>query len=246
MSSASTSVANAFVTLTQVSRPASWIFGPILYTIGRIHSRSPLNLTISAVLCLLAQMFALSSPLCIIVFGVNDVFDYASDVQNPRKLADNLEGGVLAPQSHQLVLRAAKISTFFIFATFGLTTTLTTLSITALLLLFSWSYSTPPIRLKSIPVIDSLSNGLIVLLTYLIGFSSSSESGLSFSEVPLRGKGGVFALCTTGVHALGAVLDAEFDEKVGVRSVAVGLGQRGAAAFGAMCLYVFTFSIFFF
>lgn len=45
------------------------------------------------------------------------------------------------------------------------------------------------------------------------------------------GKGYMLAFCTTGIHALGAVMDSEADEAGGQTTIAVAFGKRSAAMF---------------
>lgn len=93
---------------------------------------------------------------------------------------------------------------------------------TLLLVLLSWQYSSPPLRLKEVPVLDSLSNGCIVFLAWFCGFSSFE---LGVSDIPAKGI--LLSLCTTGVHALGAVMDTEADLSSGQKTAThFGKGQR--------------------
>ncbi|OBZ75003.1 Lycopene elongase [Grifola frondosa] len=164
-----------------------------------------------------------------VVFGINDVYDYASDVRNPRKTADGLEGTVLSPEYHSHVIKAAWISTFVIFLSSLLTRRVQNICATTLLLFLSWQYSAPPLRLKEFPVMDSLSNGCIIFLAWFMGYSS-----MGGVIVRAPSKGYVLSLCTAGVHALGAVVDAEFDAAAGQRTIATALGRRPAALLAAL------------
>lgn len=159
---------------------------------------------------------------------MNDVYDYDSDIRNPRKAASGLEGGVLAPEYHSSVRQAAQVSTAIIFLTSLTTLRPQNIISTTLLVLLSWQYSASPLRLKEIPVLDSMSNGLIVLFTWFVGYTSGRGS---FSNAP--NKGYILALCTAGVHALGAVMDVESDIAAGQRTIATFFGPRFGAALGA-------------
>lgn len=77
---------------------------------------------------------------------------------------------------------------------------------------------------------DSLSNGLVVFLAWFCGFSFS---GLNLSDVPSKGL--MLSLCTSGIHALGAVIDVDADVAAGQRTIATALGQRQTAIFSALC-----------
>ncbi len=228
------------------SRPPSWTFGPILFGIGIIHSHQiPKTLPSLAIAAL--QVFSLSIPLSIseylattllllihsrdaVVFGINDVYDFETDSRNPRKIVNGLQGGVLQPEYHGLVRTSAYISTLFIAGVSLLTRKQQNILAVALLLSFGWQYSAPPLRLKEVPVLDSLSNGLIVFLAWFCGFSFS---GLGLSQAP--SKGFMLSLCTTAIHALGAVIDFDADTAAGQRTIATALGRRTTAVFCVAC-----------
>ena len=55
--------------LLKASRFLAWTFGPILFSIGVVHSRSIPNLKSFGLLRAILQIFALSVPLCI---GMHD------------------------------------------------------------------------------------------------------------------------------------------------------------------------------
>lgn len=161
---------------------------------------------------------------------MNDVYDYDSDLRNPRKIAEGLEGGILQPVFHKDVVAAAWFSTFLIVAISFLSKHPQNIAANAAIVLLGWQYSSPPLRLKEVPVLDSLSNGLIVFLGWFAGFSFS---GGSISGAPAKGY--MLSLCTTGIHALGAIADVDADVAAGQRTIAVALGKRPAAMMAALC-----------
>ncbi|KAI0668895.1 hypothetical protein C8Q78DRAFT_1070961 [Trametes maxima] len=217
-------------TILKVSRPAGWCFGPILYAIGVIHGQGGVVVRRAKNVALVLQLLSLSFPLALVVFGVNDVYDYDTDVHNPRKGAHSLEGTVLSPSHHAHVLLAASLATILILSASVATFSLSNLLVSSSLVFLSWTYSAPPLRVKERPILDSLSNGAIVILAYLSGYTAC---GGPLRRVPAGGL--VLGLCTAGVHALGAAVDAEVDAAAGQRTIATALGPLGAIAFGALC-----------
>ena len=161
---------------------------------------------------------------------MNDIYDYETDRRNPRKLAWGVEGGVLHPVHHKDVLVASYISTILI-----LLSTLAyehhNILATIGIVIIAWQYSSPPLRIKEIPFIDSISNGCLVFLIWFYGFSLS---GSSISEVPLKTV--MNHLGIVGGHALAAVADYEADTSVGLTTIATAMGKRRAAIFGFVCM----------
>jgi len=98
---------------------------------------------------------------------------------------------------------------------------------TTCLLFLGWQYYVPPLQLKEVPVIDSISNCLVVFLLWFCGFSFSR---LTLGKALIKGL--ILSLCVSGVHALDAVMD---DIAAGQRTIATALGQRPAAIFSCVC-----------
>ncbi|EJD07247.1 prenyltransferase [Fomitiporia mediterranea MF3/22] len=223
--------------LIRASRVPGWFFGPILYTIGVIHSRVLPKTTLD-ILRSGFQLFCLSFPLCIIVFGVNDVYDYPSDIRNPRKHEQSLEGGILDPIYHDFVLSSARVASALILLSSFIPSQSSPRNfqqptLTTFILFLSWQYSSPPLRLKERPILDSLSNGALVWLCWALGYTSSGSALFGASAGEGAEKGWLLAFCTAGVHALGAAADVEADIAAGQRTIATVFGERLAAGFSA-------------
>ena len=77
---------------------------------------------------------------------------------------------------------------------------------------------------------DSISNGLIIFLAYCVGFTFTGKSP---AQTP--GSGRMLALVTTGIHALGAIVDIEADTAAGQTTIATFLGKRPTAVFCLVC-----------
>ncbi|TFK81733.1 hypothetical protein K466DRAFT_531397 [Polyporus arcularius HHB13444] len=220
----------SFKVLLRTSRPVGWFFGPILYAIGLVHSPEPFT-SLLRKRAVILQLLSLSFPLALIVFGVNDVYDFETDTRNARKKIDGLEGTILDPNYHAVVTLAAWVATAVILATSFTSGRRSNVAVVSLLLFLSWQYSAPPSRLKEQPFFDSLSNGVIIDLAYLTGYTAG---GGRLDRRMLTLKGHILGLCTAGVHALGAVVDVDADAAVGQRTIATVFGPRLALVFGAV------------
>ena len=165
------------------------------------------------------------------VFGVNDVYDYATDIRNPRKVVDGLEGSILHPSYHGLIISSAICATLAIVGGSLMTTSIHNVLIISALLALSWGYSAPPLRFKELPGLDSLSNGIIVDLCYMAGYTAG---GGRLNSRIFTLKGHILGLCTAGVHALGAAVDVDADASVGQRTIATVFGVDSALGFAAL------------
>ncbi|KAF8572903.1 hypothetical protein K439DRAFT_1650083 [Ramaria rubella] len=210
----SPSLSEEFTAIVLASRPPGWCFGLILFGIGFIHSRSSTPKTMAPLCVAATYVFSLSFPLCTIIFGINDVYDYDSDIKNPRKIASGLEGGILSPVYHSSVRRAAYFSTVLIILTS----------------LFTLRYQNAvATSLLEIPIVDSFSNGMIVFLAWLTGCSFGHGR---FSDAPEKGV--ILSMCTAGIHALGAVVDVNSDIAAKQKTIATFFGQRFAVLVGVL------------
>lgn len=104
-----------------------------------------------------------------------------------------------------------------------------------MLLFFSWQYSSPPFRFKELPVLDSISNGVIVWLCWALGYISNGRNLFLGKENASASKGWLLAFCTIGIHALGAAADIEADTIAGQRTIATVLGVRFTSTFSSVC-----------
>ena len=89
-------------------------------------------------------------------------------------------------------------------------------------------YSAPPLRFKTTPLFDSLSNGLYVLpgvVAYI---------AIAGALPPLAAIAGGW-LWTMGMHTFSAIPDIEPDRRAGIRTTATVLGERRTYAYCAAC-----------
>lgn len=132
-----------------------------------------------------------------------------------------MQGSVLQPEHHNNVRKAAWWSSFIIVGCFALARRLTTIGVALFLVFVAWQYSAPPLRLKEVPLLDSLSNGLIVFLCAYLGQSLGTAK---LRDVPAKLY--ILAMVCSGVHALGAAADLEADLQAGQSTIATFFGRR--------------------
>jgi 4-hydroxybenzoate polyprenyltransferase len=86
-------------TLFITSRPVSWINTAYPFAAGYLLTIRRVDLTF-----VIATLFYLI-PYNLLMYGVNDVYDYESDLRNPRK--GGIEGAKLSKDTHLMVLTSA-------------------------------------------------------------------------------------------------------------------------------------------
>lgn len=207
----------------RLSRPRYWHFlgSPVLLAV--IYGASSVSDLASPVA--LAYAFYFLVPGNLFLYGVNDAFDTDTDEYNPKKSDEGKEESF---RDTPLVKAAVVLSGLLAVPLFAVTD-----SLVAQLSLGGWlfltvTYSAPPLRLKSIPFIDSLVNGLY-LLPGIAAYITIAESFPPVSGVV------AFWLWTMGYHTFAAIPDIDPDREAGVRTLATVLGERNSLTYTGVC-----------
>lgn len=159
-------------------------------------------------------------PYNIAMYGINDVFDYESDIRNPRK--GGIEGAVLPMSVHRPLLFAAGVTTLPFALVLTAAGTWASAAWLAVALFAVLAYSAPPFRFKEIPVLDSATSSTHFTVPALVG-ATIADPGVSG---PFWLAMAAFFLWGMASHALGAVQDVNADREGGLSSIATGLGAR--------------------
>lgn len=194
------------------SRPVSWI--NTAYPFAAAYIMSGGGITPALVVGTLYFLV----PYNLLMYGVNDVFDYESDLRNPRK--GGIEGIVLTRQWHRLTLWAAGLSNVpFLLALVALGTGVSN-AILAVSVFAVIAYSAPGLRFKERPVLDSMTSATHFVSPAVFGLALA-EGG--FGRTALLSLTAFF-LWAMASQAFGAVQDIESDRAAGIGSVATWLG----------------------
>ncbi len=210
--------------LLLASRPVSWIntafpfAAAMLLTTGRVDA--PL---------VVGTLFFLV-PYNLLMYGINDVFDYASDARNPRK--GGVEGALLPPALHGATLRwAVGLALPFVAVLVALGGP-ASWAVLAVSLFAVVAYSAPRLRCKEVPVLDSVTSS--------IHFVSPAAYGLVLAGAEwtpsLVALLAAFTCWGMASHAFGAVQDVVPDREAGIASIATALGARSTVRL-AMALW---------
>ena len=210
-----------------LSRPRFWLYlaGPVV--VGVVYAASTPARFFAPVALELFVYFLL--PANVFLYGINDVFDADIDELNPKKANEGREvrygdhrgWHVVAPVVVSAALAVAFVPTVPVE---GL------VSIAGFLVLGA-AYSAPPLRLKTTPLLDSLSNGLYVLP----GVAGYAALAGSYPPLAAVAGGWVWAM---GMHTFSAIPDIEPDRAAGIRTTATLLGAPRTLAYCGGCWVV--------
>jgi 4-hydroxybenzoate polyprenyltransferase len=209
-----------------VSRPVSWINTAYPFAVAYYLVTRSFDATF-----FLGTLFFLI-PYNLLMYGINDVFDYESDLRNPRK--GGIEGALLEPRYHRLTVIAAVASSvpFILFLT-----TAGTSASTGWLYLFVFTviaYSAKGLRFKEKPFLDSLTSSSHFVGPMIFGLSIA---GANLSEPNLLMFIAAFSLWGIASHAFGAVQDVKADREGGISSIATAIGARATVRFAWLAYF---------
>jgi 4-hydroxybenzoate polyprenyltransferase len=206
--------------LLKLSRPRFWLYlaGPV--AVGVVYAATSTADLFTATTLTLFAYFLL--PANVLLYGVNDVFDVDVDEENPKK-----EGREVRYGGDRLVPVVVLASGLLVLAPVALTPPLAWSWIAGFLVL-GVAYSAPPLRLKTRPPLDSVSNGLYVLP------GAAAYAAVAGRHPPLLAVVGGW-LWTMAMHTFSAIPDIDPDRRAGIETTATKLGERRTYAYCAAC-----------
>ncbi|MFC4439046.1 MULTISPECIES: prenyltransferase [Natrialbaceae] len=206
--------------LLTLSRPRFWLYlaGPVL--VGVAYAATSVgDLFAPAVLALFGYFLL---PANVFLYGVNDIFDREIDAANPKK--DEREARYRGQRSVPL---AVAVSGALGLAVLPLVSTAARGWIAGFLVLGA-AYSAPPIRFKTTPPLDSVSNGLYIMP------GAAAYAAVAGSQPPALAVLGGW-LWAMGMHTFSAIPDIRPDRETGIRTTATVLGERRTYAYCGAC-----------
>ncbi|SNZ18087.1 4-hydroxybenzoate polyprenyltransferase [Natronoarchaeum philippinense] len=204
-----------------LSRPRFWLYlaGPVL--VGAVYGASELSDLASPLVLALFAYFLL--PANVFLYGINDVYDADIDAENPKKEADAREarfGG------EPFVVYAVAVCALAAVALIALVPDPAQFWLVGFVILGS-QYSAPPLRFKTTPLLDSVSNGLYILP------GAAAYAALAGAQPPTLAIAGGW-LWAMGMHTFSAIPDIEPDRQAGIETTATRLGERATYAYCAL------------
>ncbi|MCU4717820.1 prenyltransferase [Halapricum hydrolyticum] len=202
-----------------LSRPRFWLYlaGPVI--VGVAYAASTPRALFSPLAVALFAYFLV--PANVFLYGINDVFDADIDEANPKK------------DEKEVRYRGDPLVILAVFAAGGLGVLLVlflnaeAIAPIGLFYLLAIEYSAPPLRFKTTPLLDSLSNGLYALP------GIAAYAAVAGQYPPLAAMVGGW-LWTMAMHTFSAIPDIEPDREAGIRTTATLLGKEWTYAYCAL------------
>jgi 4-hydroxybenzoate polyprenyltransferase len=203
------------------SRPLSWVNTAYPFAAAYLITTGGIDLA-----WVLGTLYFLI-PYNLAMYGINDVFDYESDLHNPRK--GGVEGAVLDRGFHRITLWAALATNVpFLIALLLLGNPLSWL-VLAVSVFAVIAYSAPGLRFKERPFLDSITSSTHFVSPAVYGLVLA---GAVFAP-GLWAVLGAFFLWGVASQAFGAVQDVVPDREGGISSIATVLGAKAVVRFAA-------------
>jgi len=201
------------------SRPLSWVNTAYPFAAAYLLTAREIDLA-----WVVGTLYFLV-PYNLAMYGINDVFDYESDLRNPRK--GGVEGAVLDRTMHAVTLRAAIGTNVPFLAVLVLLGSPLSWLVLAVSIFAVVAYSAPGLRFKERPFLDSATSST--------HFVSPAVYGLVLAQAQftpaLWALLGAFFLWGVASHAFGAVQDVVADRAGGIGSVATVIGAKATVRF---------------
>ena len=224
--------------LLKTSRPRFWIYSLGTYVLG-VAAVIPMN-NYHAWACVPIVLFGIffTYPANLFTYGVNDIYDYETDLLNPKKIA--YESLIYPTERKILWWHIIGICSPFLMYALTQSHTPSTLSL-VFFFICAASYSIPPIRAKARPFWDSITSGLHYVSPGIVGYIIGSQiTGIVLASSS-------FILCVTSgilwaaaMHAFSAVPDIQADTDAKVATIATRLGKAKTIT---LCILLYSLAI---
>lgn len=216
-----------FKKLITISRPRFWMYELGTFFIGVFAAIQIFNFETLLPVAIFGLYFLF--PANLLIYGINDVYDYETDLKNPKKFGYEQ---VLSKDVHNKILLIIALSTVP-FVLYAFTVKISAALAFFAFLFFAVFYSSPPVRAKTKPFIDSFFSAGHYVATGVFGYFLA---GGVTDWVPLAIAGMCWA---TAMHAYSAVPDIQADKAVRMKTIAILFGVKGTVL---MCVGLYTAS----
>lgn len=206
------------------SRPISWINTAAPFFLGSVLGHQ------SAVITALGTIFFLF-PYNVMLYGINDIFDYESDIKNPRKGLTSVEGSIVAKAEHRRLWGWIAVTNIPFIAYFLTVGSLNSKLWFLFLMFMAVAYSLKGLRFKEIPFLDSFTSSTHFYSPFVYGLLLTASANYYVPALI------AFVLWGMASHAYGAIQDITFDREAGIGSIGTAFGLRFTLVF---CLVLYS------
>ena len=209
--------------LFMTSRPLSWVNTAYPFATGYLVMGGAIDVRL-----IIGALFFLI-PYNLLMYGINDVCDYESDMRNPRK--GGVEGAVTPRRYHRVIVWLAVLSCLPFVLTLVIMGNWQSGLVLTVVLFFVVAYSATGLRFKEVPLLDSVTSSLHFVgpLLYAYSLVGTTQAGWLAASA--------FFCWGMASQAFGAVQDIVPDREAEICSIATFFGAR-VTVWLAMLLYV--------
>ncbi len=192
------------------SRPFWWINTAAPYFVGY------LCVTRSFSIELLIGTIYFLFPYNLAMYGINDIFDYESDIKNPRKTG--IDGSVLAQSKHPWLWFWVAVTNLPFIVYFFMTGSCAANVWLITMIFMVLAYSIKWLRFKEIPIFDSMTSAFHYSSPFMFGILYAGGAELWLPAFV------TFYIWVMANHAFGAIQDITPDREGNIDSVATVFG----------------------
>jgi 4-hydroxybenzoate polyprenyltransferase len=216
-----------FREVLKISRPRFWLYEAATFgLVGTVGALNGLAFFADFRYWVFALYFLI--PANILIYGINDIFDYETDKLNPKK---GTYEALVTPDKQRSLWIWILLTNIPFFFLVPLQTPLI-LSFVAFVFFASF-YSATPIRAKAKPVIDSLFSAGHYVATGVFGYYLAG--GVDFPTV-----GVIAGMCwAVAMHAYSAVPDIKADFAANLKTIAIMIGAKSTIY---LCWFLYLFA----
>jgi len=193
----------------------------------------PLGVNLNTILVFLIYF---TFPANILIYGINDLYDRATDILNKKK--NSYEQVLNQKDDNKLILIILLSNLPFIIYGFIFLPTVAFIAL-MIFVLFAWQYSAPPLRAKSTPFVDSLISGLLYIVPVGVSWGIVTSTYPPF--IPMLAG----FLWAYAMHLYSAVPDINADKRANIETSATLIGKNDTLYLCGL-LYAFSALIGFF
>lgn len=205
------------IKLFWISRPVSWPNTSYPFLVGYLLAFQGTFSTLDIVTLVIGTLYFIG-PYNLLMYGVNDVYDYDSDILNPRK--GGVEGMKEERAFHPTILKAVVCTNAPFLLYLFIVSDWPARAVLALVVFAAIAYSLKGLRFKEVPILDSITSSLHFVgpLLFALALTSFQPQALPWVVA--------FFLWGMASHAFGAVQDIIPDRQGKLHSIATALGAR--------------------